>query len=135
VTPQLVRPLKLATLAATLWILYLVPWPAPAWVDMAKPATIAVAFAVLSWRLGVGSWPLTIVFSLTFFIHSAVAMYVSSFDPTANPAGATTGTRAGIVYFGAILFSPITLWAPVLFGALAYAFATRLRSNNRWRGP
>jgi hypothetical protein len=50
--PQFVRPLKLATLAATLWILYLLPWPGPVWIEPCKPAITAVAFALLSWRLG-----------------------------------------------------------------------------------
>ena len=133
--PQFVRPLKLVILAATLWILYLVPWPGLAWIDPAKPALVAVAFAVLSWRLGVGSWPLTIVFSLTFFIHGIAAMYVHSFDPGNDMAGAPPGTRAGMLYVGAMLFSPVSLWAPVIFGSVTYALVVRLRSNNRWRGP
>jgi hypothetical protein len=129
--PQFLRPLKLVVLAATLWILYLVPWPGPDWIVPAKPALVAVAFAVLSSRLGVGSWPLTIAFSLTFFIHGTVEMYLNSDDM----AGAPPGTRGGMVYLGAMLFSPVSLWAPVIFGCLTYSLMVRLRSNNRWRGP
>ena len=132
--PQFVRPLKLVGLAATLWILYLIPWPGPVWVTPAKPAVIAVAFALLSWRLGVGSWLLTIVFSLTFFVHGIADYYVHSSDQGTNLAGAPPGTKESILYLWAVLFSPISLWAPLLLASLSYALVTRLRSNNRWRG-
>jgi hypothetical protein len=100
-----------------------------------KPTVTAVAFALLSWRLDVASWPLTIAFSLTFFIHGVVAAYLNSVTPGSDLAKETPGIRAGMLYVWATFFSPISLWAPVLFGTSAYALARRLRSNNRWRGP
>jgi hypothetical protein len=91
----------------------------------------AVAFALLSWHLRIGSWPLTIVFSLTFFLYAVAIAYASSFAPGSELAGAPPGLRAGMIYFSAVLFSPISLWGPVLFGSLAYAWASRTRSNIR----
>jgi len=133
--PQFVRPLKLGALAATLWILYLLPWPGPVWIEPCKPAITAVAFALLSWRLGVGSWPLTIAFSLTFFFYGIADTYARSFGSAGDLAGEPPETRHAMLYLWAVLFSPISLWAPVLFGALTYGLISRLRSNNRWRGP
>lgn len=36
-----------------------------------------------------------------------------------------------MLYLWAMLFSPISLWAPVVFGTLTYTLVTRFRSNNR----
>ena len=133
--PQVSRALTLVTLAAALWTLYLLPWPGPGWVAITKPTVTAVAFAVLSSRLRVGSWPLTIVFCLTFFVHGVVDVYARSIGPGGDLAGEPPGTRHAMLYLWAMLFSPISLWAPVLFGALAYALVARLRSNKTLEGP
>jgi hypothetical protein len=130
--PRLVRSLKLISLAGGLWVLYVIPWPGPVWVEPIKPTVTAVAFALLSWRLGVGSWLLTIVFNLTFFLHGLAIAYVNSFESANDMAGAAPGIRASMLYIWAMLFSPISLWGPVLFGSLAYALASRSRSNNRF---
>ena len=130
--PRLVRSLKLVALAGGLWILYVLPWPGPAWVEAMKPTVTAVAFAFLSWRLRIGSWPLTIVFSLTFFLHGLAIAYVSSFRSGNDMADASPDFRVGMLYVWAMLFSPISLWGPVLFGSLAYGWASRSRSNNRF---
>jgi hypothetical protein len=127
-----VRALKVITLAATLWITYLLPWPGPAWVAATKPAVTAAAFAALSWRLGVGSWPLTIAFCLTFFPFGVIETHAVSFAPGTDLAGAPSDTRLWTLYLWAMLFSPISLWAPVVFGTLTYTLVTRFRSNNRW---
>jgi hypothetical protein len=94
---------------------------------MIKPTLTAVAFALLSWQVGVGSWPLTIAFSLTFFLHGVATTYLESVAPGSDSAKETPGVRAGMLYVWAMLFSPISLWAPVLFGTSAYALARRLR--------
>jgi hypothetical protein len=130
VTAQRKRRIKLLTLAAVLWVGYLIPWSGPWWLEAAKPSFLAAVFAIMSWCLGVGSWPLTIVFSLTFFVYSAVDMYVGSDLASEGP-----NTRVRLIYLGAVVFSPITLWGPVLLGAVAYAAAQRLRPNSRWSGP
>ena len=119
--PHVARALKLVTLAATLWVLYLLPWPGPAWVDITKPALTAVAFAVLSWRLGVSSWPLTIVFCLTFFPFGVIQTHARLVD---MPNAPQDERSQWVLYVWAMLFSPISLWAPVIFGTLTYALVT-----------
>jgi hypothetical protein len=129
--PRLARSLKLMALAGALWIVFVLPWPGPAWVEPIKPTVIAVAFAVLSRRLRVGSWPLTITFCLMFFLYGIIVAYVTSLEPGNDMVGAPSDTRATMLYLWAMLFSPISLWGPVLFGSLAYAWASRAWSNNR----
>ena len=129
--PQLVRSVKLVALAGALWIVFVLPWPGPAWVEPTKPTVTAVAFALLSRRLRVGSWPLTITFCLMFFLYGVVIAYVTSLQSGNGLTDASPDTRATMLYLWAMLFSPISLWGPVLCGSLAYAWATRARSNNR----
>jgi hypothetical protein len=129
--PQFVRSLKLVALAGALWIAFVLTWPGPAWLEPLKPTIIAVVFAILSRRLRVGSWPLTIAFSLTFFFYGVVITYVTSFESGNDMAGASPDTRVTMLYLWSMLFSPISLWGPVLFGSLAYAWASRVWSNNR----
>lgn len=129
--PRLVRSLKLVALAGGLWIIYLLPWPGPDWLEPAKPTVAAVAFALVSRRLRVGSWPLTIAFSLTFFFRGVAIAYVTSFESGNDMAGASPDLRGAMLYLWAMLFSPISLWGPVIFGSLAYAWTCRTRLNSR----
>jgi hypothetical protein len=133
-TVQSQRRLKLLALAGVLWIGYLAPWPGPWWLEPAKPSIVAIAFALLSVGLGVGSWPVTIVFSLTFFVYGIVVAGFSSMGTNGNLAGESVGMMTAMLYLWSILFSPISLWAPVLFGTGAYAAACKLRPNMRLSG-
>ena len=132
--PRLVRSIKLVALAGVLWIVFVLPWPGPTWVEPAKPTLTAVVFALLSRRLRVGSWPLTITFCLMFFLYGVVIAYVTSFQQGNDMAGASPDTRDSMLYLWAMLFSPISLWGPVLFGSLAYAWASKAWSNDRFEG-
>jgi hypothetical protein len=124
-TERLARSLKVVALVVALWLPFLMPGHGPAWLWPVGPTITAVAFALLSWYLRIGSWLLTIVFSLTFFLYAVAIAYASSLAPGSELAGAPPGLRAGMIYFSAVLFSPISLWGPVLFGSLAYAWASR----------
>ena len=134
-TPRPLRYLKLAVLATTLWIAYLAPWPGPAWLTPLKPAIISAAFALFSLRLGVDSWPLIIFFSFTFFIHGVVDAYMHGLNPDNDLKGAPADTRNTMLHLWAVIFSPISLWAPLLFGAVAYGLGSRARSNQRLERP
>ena len=101
-------------------------WPGVAWIEPAKPAILSALFVLLSCRLRVDSWPLTIAFSLSFFIYSAVAMFASSYNPTNDVAHEPLGTKGVFVYFGVMIFSPVSLWAPVILGTSSYAVVQRL---------
>jgi hypothetical protein len=129
--PQLVRPLKLLALAGVLWGLFVLPWPGPAWLEPIKPTVTAVAFALLSRRLRVGSWPLTIAFCLMFFVYGVVVAYVTSVEPGNDMARASPDTRVTMLYLWAMMSSPLSLWGPVILGSLAYAWASKAWSNNR----
>jgi hypothetical protein len=130
-TQRLARSLKVVALVVALWLPFLMPWHGPDWWGPLAPTMTAVAFALLSGYLRIGSWPLTIVFSLTFFLCDVAIAYASSLIPGYELAGAPPGLRAGMIYLSAVLFSPISLWGPVLFGSLAYAWTSPSRSNNR----
>lgn len=110
-------------------------WPGLAWIEPEKPAILATVFVFLSWRLRVDSWPLTIAFSLSFFIYGAVAMLASSYNPSNDLAHEPLGTKSVFVYFGIMILSPISLWAPVILGSSSYAMIRRLRPNARRSGP
>jgi hypothetical protein len=62
-----------------------------------------------------------------------IETHAVSLSPGTDLAGAPSDTRLWMLYLWAMLFSPISLWAPVVFGTLTYTLVTRLRSNNRWR--
>lgn len=89
------------------------------------------AFALSAYRLGVASWPLVLAYSFTFLIFSFAMFYFS--PDMRDAAELAPGEHISIAasYFGAVLFSPITLWGPLLFGCGSYALARRLWPNNR----
>ena len=125
--PPASRLLRLLALAAILWVIYLAPWPGPGVLEPLKPTLVTVAFALLAQRLRVGSWPLVIAFSLTFFIHGVIAAYVQSLSPGSDYAGSSGNERGISLYLWALIFSPISLWGPLLFGTAAYALAVSRR--------
>ena len=90
-----------------------------------------MAFALAAHRLDVASWPLVVAFSLTFFLHSIVMLYFTPGLRDAVIPGESDNARALLTYFAAILFSPITLWGPLLFGCGGYAVALRIWPEHR----
>jgi hypothetical protein len=112
-------------LVAVLWVVYLTPWPGSGVLEPLKPTLLAVAFALLAQRLGVASWPLVIAFSLTFFVHGIVAAYLQSAGPGSDLAGRSGNERGILLYLWAVIFSPISLWGPLLLGTMAYALALK----------
>jgi hypothetical protein len=134
--PRTRRFVTLSTVAALLWIASLVPWPGVlGYLEPAKPTLIAIAFALTVHRLGVASWPLVVAFSLTFFIFSTAMFYFSPDLRGADVSDRSDNNRVLLTCFGTVLFSPITLWGPLLFGCGAYAIALRLWSNRRSVSP
>jgi hypothetical protein len=129
------RYVKLSALTAVLWAIYLVPWPVPDAITIALPTILAATFALLAHRLGLATWGLVLTFSATFFLHSVVAMYFGTAPPAGNLAATDSEMRLGMTYLGALLFSPFTLWGPVVGSCLAYAAARRARSNKSWSVP
>jgi hypothetical protein len=131
-TPRTRRFAVLLSVTALLWIAGLVPWPGVlGYLEPAKPSVIAMAFALIVHRLRTASWPLVVAFSLTFFLYNVVMLYyIPDLRHTGMP-GAGDDTRVFLTYFGAIVFSPITLWGPMLFGCGAYAVALRLWPNRQ----
>jgi len=129
------RSVVLVLLAGVLWIASLVPWPGfLGYLDPAKPTLVAIAFALAAHRLGVASWPLVITFSLTFFFYSIAIFYFSPDMRDIDTSVPGVQTRMAATYVGALIFSPITLWGPVLLGCGAYAVVRRRWSNFRWSG-
>jgi hypothetical protein len=111
----------------------LVPWPGVlGYMEPAKPTLLAVVFALVAHRLGVASWPLVVTFSLTFFLYSFAAFYFSPGMRGVDQPAPGDHTRVAVSYLGAVLFSPITLWGPLLLGCGAYAVARRWWSNHRF---
>ena len=100
---------------------------------MAKPALLAAVFSAVSFRMRVDSWPLTIAFSLTFFLESIVELVVSSYNPS-NDLSRPPDARNILVYLGAMIFSPFTLWAPMIFGTSTYAILRRFGLSFRGNG-
>jgi hypothetical protein len=68
----------------------------------------------------VASWPVVVAFSLTFFVEGIAAVYVNSPALHEPPSEALPDTRVMMLTLWAVLFSPISLWGPVLFGVLTY---------------
>jgi hypothetical protein len=101
---------------------------------MTKPAVLAATFSVVSYRLRIHSWPLTIAFSLTFFLYSVVEFLVTAYSPGHELSTLPLDATSPLVYLAVMAFSPITLWAPLTVGALAYAIVRRVGSNLRWSG-
>jgi hypothetical protein len=131
-TPRTRRSATLLALAGGIWIAGLVPWPGVlVYMEPAKPTLLAMVFALAAHRLGVASWPLVVTFSLTFFLYTFAVFYFSPDMRGVDPPVPGDHTRVAISYLGAVLFSPITLWGPVLLGCGAYAVARRW-SNNRF---
>jgi hypothetical protein len=127
--PPHIRRLKLIGLTAALLCLYLAPWPGPWWVEPLKPTLTSLAFAILSWSLGVGSWPLTIAFSLSFFFIDVVSGTVKSLGPGGELSQEPRTTQGMLLYFNALIFSPITLWGPIIAGTSAYAVLRAFRPS------
>src|SRR5271156_1619192 len=129
-TPRVRRSAILLPLAAVLWIAGLIPWPGlVGYLDPAKPTLLAIVFALTAHRLGVASWLLVVTFSLTFFIYSFVVIYFSADLRAIDQSVLGDHSRSALAYFGAVLFSPITLWGPLLLGCGAYAVVRRRWSN------
>jgi hypothetical protein len=124
-TPKRIHILKLAALTATLWTLYLVPWLPLLGLEPLKPTLISVAFAVLAHRLRVAAWPVVLTFSLSFFVEGIAEVYFNS--PTLHNAstGSLPDNRIPMLALWAVLFSPISLWGPVLSSALTYGVLRR----------
>jgi hypothetical protein len=132
-SPRTSRSIKVLGLCGMLWVICLVPWPGPGWFEATKPAILAATFSVASYRLRIDSWALTIAFSLTFFFYS-VAELVASAYYSGNPSVSPSDAQSMMVYFGAMILSLISLWAPVIFGTSTYAIMRRFGSNLRWSG-
>jgi hypothetical protein len=131
--PRARRSAILLALAGAIWSAGLVPWPGVlGYMEPAKPTLLAMVFALGAHRLGVASWPLVVTFSLTFFIYSFAMFYFSPDMRGIDQPVPSDHTRVTLSYFGAVLFSPITLWGPLLLGCGAYAVARRWWSNNRF---
>ena len=108
--PRARRSAILLALAAGIWIAALVPWPGVlGYMDPAKPTLLAIVFALAAHRLGVASWPLVVTFSVTFFIYSFGMFYFSPDMRGIDQPVPGNHTRVTLSYFGAVLFSPITL--------------------------
>lgn len=112
--------LKLSVLAALLWILYLVPWFPLAWVEPLKPTITSVAFVVLAQRLRVASWPVVVAFSLAFFVEGIAEAYANSPTLREPSSDGFPVSRPMMLALWAVLFSPVSLWGPVLFSAMVY---------------
>jgi hypothetical protein len=129
-TPRVRRFALLSSLVALLWIASLLPLPGVfGYLEALQPTLVAIAFALAAHRLRVASWPLVVAFNLTFFLYSVAAFYFSP-DFRGPDSGANgDNTRVLATYLGTMVFSPITLWGPLLFGCGAYAFARRIWAN------
>lgn len=124
-TPKSVHYLKLLTLVATLWVLYLVPRPTVAWLEPLKPTAISLAFTILAHRLRVASWPVVVAFSLTFFAEGVAEAYINGPATHETPSGNLPDDRVMMLALWAALFSPVSLWGPILFSVLAYIVLRR----------
>ena len=126
------RSAVLLALAGGIWLAGIVPWPGVlGYMEPAKPTLLAIVFALAAHRLRVGSWPLVVTFSHMFFLYSFAVFYFSPDMRGVDQAVPGDHARVAMSYYGALLFSPITLWGPVLLGCGAYAAARRWWSNNR----
>lgn len=135
-TAQIRRLAILLPLAGAIWITGLIPWPGVlGYVEPAKPTILSVAFALTAHRLGVASWPLVVAFSLTFLIYSFAMFYFSPDASGLDKSISGEGARLAASYIGTVIFSPITLWGPLLFGCGSYALARWLWSTNRLERP
>jgi hypothetical protein len=133
-SPRTHRSIKVLGLCGTLWVVCLAPWPGPAWLEATKPALLAAIFSLVSYRLGIDSWPLTIAFSLTFFLYSVAEFLGTAYYPGSDLSALPADATSPLVYLGVMALSPISLWAPVIFGTSTYAIIRRFGSNLRWSG-
>ena len=131
--PRARRSAILLALAGGILIAGIVSWPGVlGYMEPAKPTLLAMVFALAAHRLGVASWPRVVTFSLTFFIYSFAMFYFSPDMRGIDRPFPGDHTRVTLSYFGAVLFSPITLWGPLLLGCGSYAVARRWWSNKRF---
>jgi hypothetical protein len=126
--PRHIHRLKIAGLTLVLWNLHFAPWPDLLWIEPLRPTLMALAFVVLAWWLRVDSWPLTIVFCISFFFVEFLLTYVENLGPGGDLSQEPRETQGFMLYLITIVFSPVTLWGPVLFGASAYAMLRKVRS-------
>jgi hypothetical protein len=126
--PRHIHRLKIAGLTLALWILYFAPWPDWPWIEPLRPTSTALAFVIMAWWLGVDSWPLTIVFCVSFFFVDFLMTYVRDFGPSGELSKEPPEAQGMMLYLNMVVFSPVTLWGPALFGASAYAMLRKIRS-------
>jgi hypothetical protein len=93
-----------------------------------RPTSTALAFVIIAWWLGVDSWPLTIVFCVSFFFVDFLMTYVRDFGPSGELSKEPPESQGMMLYLNMVVFSPVTLWGPALFGASAYAMLRKVRS-------
>jgi len=116
-TPCARRSAILLALAAGIWNAGFLLWPGVlGYMEPAKPTLLAIVFAVAAHRLGVASLPLVVTLSLTFFIYTFAVFYFSPDMHGVEQPVPDDHARVAMSYFAAVLFSPITLWGPLLLG-------------------
>ena len=127
--PRHIQRLKLIGLTVILWSLYLAPWQGPWWAEPLKPTLTALAFVILSRSLGFSSWPLTIAFSLSFFLVDLLMASVQGLGSRGDLSQTPRETQGLTLYLSAVIFSPITLWGPLIVGTSTYALLCAFRSS------
>jgi hypothetical protein len=126
------RILRIVVATSVLWLTFLLPWSGPSWLDLAQPALIAVAFAVLSHVLGFGSWLLTVSFSVLMLGMFAMATTYGLYADASGTNAVPKGFIAALAGLLTIASAPFYFLAPLVLSSAAYYAARRTWPNNAY---